>query len=400
MSERYAFPSPAAALDAFLPRLAPVAAESVPLADAGGRILAEPVAADRPSPAVDVSAMDGYAVRAAEAAAAEQLPIAGRALIGREPPTLPPGACIHIVTGAPIPPGADAVIRREDVTEAPDHIRLSPEARAVRPGTSIRRRGENAPEGAAILEPGLELTPAAIGALAAFGVVRPRVRRGVRVAILTTGDEVVDPAETPTPWCLRNSNGYALQALFSRRRWSEVAYATHVPDDPASLERAFREALERCDAVIATGGVSMGDRDYVPAAVRAVGGEVVFHRIPQRPGKPILGAMLKDGRPILALPGNPVSVLVTARRMATAVLERLAGITKPTPPETARIADDGKRLDLWWHRLVRLTGPGEATLIDGRGSGDIPGAAGADGFVEIPPHEGGPGPWPFYSWAW
>jgi molybdopterin molybdotransferase len=399
MSERFAFASPAEALAALLPRIAPVGTERVELAQAGGRVLAEPIVADRPSPATDISAMDGYAVRAADAAASPRLPIAAHARIGREPPALTSGTAIHIVTGAPIPSGADAVIRREDVVESPQEIELLAPARAIKPGAAIRRRGDNANTGDQILGPGTQITPPIAGALASFGCARPMVHKRVRVAILTTGDEVVDAAETPSTWQLRDSNSPALAALFSSRAWCVVHRLPRILDDPASLERALTDALDDADALVATGGVSMGDRDYVPDAIRAVGAQVVFHRIPQRPGKPVLGAILPDGRPIFGLPGNPISVLVTARRMAAAALERLAGITTPPPVATVRIRDDNNRIDLWWHRLVRLIGAGQAELAGNTGSGDVPAAARSDGFAEIPPGSGGEGPWPFYPWA-
>jgi molybdopterin molybdotransferase len=400
VSERYEFDTPAKAVTALVARLTPVGVETVDVAQASGRVLAEAVISDRPSPAVDVSAMDGYAVRCADAAAMERIPIAAHARIGREPPALAARAAMHIVTGAPLPPGADAVIRREDVQESTAEVVLNAAARRIKPGTAVRRRGENAVAGQEVVAPGVEIGPPMAGALAGFGVTRPRVRRPVRVAVLTTGDELVDAWEQPNPFQLRDSNGPALEAMLSRRAWLEVRRERRAADEPEALRKAVEAALDGVDALVLTGGVSMGDRDYVPATIRALGGELVFHKVPQRPGKPVLAAVLPDGRPILGLPGNPVSVLVTARRMAVPALERLGGVEHPAPPALIRVPDDGKRLDLWWHRLVCLTAPGEAQLADNKGSGDVPAAARSHGFVEVPPGVGPDGPSPCYTWAW
>jgi molybdopterin molybdotransferase len=341
--------------------------------------------------------MDGYAVRCTDAAASERLAVSAQARIGRAPPALVPGTAVHIVTGAPVPAGADAVIRREDVRERGDEIELLPAARQIKPGTALRRRGENAASGEDIVAAGVLIGPATVGALASFGITRVRVHRRVRVAVITTGDEVVDASETPSAWMLRDSNGPGVAAMLGRLTWAEVVSRERVADDLAAIERAIRRALGEADAMFLTGGVSMGDRDHVPAAVRSAGAEAVFHKVPQRPGKPVLGAV-SHGRPVLALPGNPVSVLVTARRIGVPVLERVAGLLTGAPPPLVSAGDDGKRIDLWWHRIARLSGPGRAELTDGRGSGDVPSAARSDGFIEVPPGESAAGPWPFFEW--
>jgi len=152
--------------------------------------------------------------------------------------------------------------------------------------------------------------------------------------------------------------------------------------------------------VLLTGGVSAGQYDFVPGVVAALGAKTVFHRLPLRPGGPILGAVGPDGQAILGLPGNPVSVLVTARRLARTVLRHLAGFACAScPVPVVRVTnDDGRTLNLWWYRLVRLTGPGVAELVPAQGSGDVVALARSDGFVEIPPNASGAGPWPYYGW--
>ncbi len=159
--------------------------------------------------------------------------------------------------------------------------------------------------------------------------------------------------------------------------------------------------LDACDAVVLTGGVSMGDYDHVPAAVEAVGGRTVFHKLALRPGKPMLGAVGPRGQAILGLPGNPVSVMVTVRRLGIAALRRLAGFAKVDPPLPMVSLQEAstKPLHLWWYRPVRLLADGKAELVHSMGSGDLVSAARSDGFIELPPHAQGEGPWPFYTWA-
>lgn len=423
--QEFRFASPAEAVAAVRAELTSLSVERIELAVSLGRILAEPIAADCDSPALDVSAMDGFAISAAwlNTMATDGLPIAAvEARIGCPPVALPstPNA-VRIVTGAAVPTGADCVIRREDLVESAGRVRLTIQPAAVKPNGHIRRRGENARDGAPVLPPGVILSAAAIGALASFGVANVPVHRRVRVGIISTGDELVSLGEKPEPWQLRDSNGPSLAALFGARPWIEVVARAQVRDEGGSeggLAKALRCGLETADAVILSGGVSMGHRDFVPSVVESLGARTIFHKLPQRPGKPMLAAVLSDksanrggtgdvanspAKVILGLPGNPVSVLATGRRLALPILAKLAGL-----PDTAlaaphrTIEPDGLSLELWWHRLVReeLTPAGTPTLwlVPPKSSGDIVAAAGACGFVEVPPQQTGPGPWPFYAW--
>lgn len=396
----FTFDSPAAAIDAILEHVRPVSTERVPLDAAPGRVLAQEVGADRPSPACDVSAMDGFAVRVAEARGAS-LPVAGEARIGRPPGALPSGAAVRIVTGAPLPSGADAVIKREDVTEREGRIEIDPDAaRSLRPGDALRRMGENAPPGKTVLTPGRLIAANHAAALASFGSATPLVHRRVRVAILVTGDELLPVDSTPQAWELRDSNGPALSAMLATLPFVEAAPRRHAPDDLDLTTSEIRDAVATADLVFITGGVSMGDRDYVPRALQDLGARTIFHKLPQRPGKPVLAAVFPGGVPVMALPGNPVSVLVTARRIGMPVLRRLAGFQAPkdVPPLVTLAPADTRTIDLWWHRPVQVTGPNRATLIANMGSGDVAGVAASDGFVEVPPGQSGAGPWPYFCW--
>ncbi|MBX3358693.1 MAG: molybdopterin molybdotransferase MoeA [Phycisphaeraceae bacterium] len=404
----FAYQSPQQALDALLPRIRRLQMERIPLAEAPGRVLGEAVVADRDSPALDVSAMDGYAVRLADlapfvtGAPPAPMPVVGEVHIGLEPQALPAGAALRIVTGAAIPMGADAVIKRELVTERERSISLTPvAASSIRMWESIRRRGENVRAGEMIIPAGREVTAPVAAALAAFGCARPLVYRQVKVGILTTGDEISDLRDQITPWQIRDSNGPALEAMLFAHGWIDPLVGPRARDDRDGIARATAELAVHCDAIILTGGVSMGARDYVPAAVQSLAAHVIFHRLPQRPGKPILGAVLAPGRPVFGLPGNPLSVMVTARRIVLPALAVQAGLSAPLGPTgfiRLRKPDSGT-IALWWHRPVRLLEPGVGELVAPASSGDVAGAAASDGFVEVPPGASGEGPWPFYSWT-
>ena len=391
------FDCPDAALAALVERLTPVGREREALSACTGRILAEPLIADRPSPPCDVSAMDGYAVRLADLSATS-VPVAGEAPIGQPPLTLPLGSALRILTGSPLPRGAEAVVPREVVDEGPEVIRPR-DPQAIVAGQHIRRAGENIAVGGVVLEAGRTLTPACVSAAAAFGASHLWLQKKLRVAVIVTGDELIHEARGPQPWELRDSNGPALASMIGAFGWAELLGVRQVVDDPDQLCRVIDEVLSNCDALLLTGGVSMGVHDHVPDTVRSCGAEVVFHRLPIRPGKPVLGAVGREGQVIFGLPGNPVSALVTARRLAIPALLTKAG-GRPSPPAEVRLGNpDDQSLNLHWFRLVELVAPGWATLIENRGSGDLVAAARNDGFVEQLPGEDSRGPLAYFPWG-
>lgn len=394
------FDTPSEALAALLARIAPVETEACGLASAGGRVLRAPLLADRPSPAADVSAMDGYALRAEDLSRTDPLPVRGESVPGAAPPSLVPGCAVRIFTGAIVPPDSAVVVRREDTIETTDTITLSEPARQLASGANIRRCGENAAAGAAVLAAGSLLTAARIAAAANFAAATLTVARRVRVSVLVTGDEL-QPVEAPPlqPWQLRDSNGPTVTTLLAARPWIEVVQTARVKDDPPELRRKLEHALGISDAVVLSGGVSMGDYDDVPAAVADCGGRQVFHRLPIRPGKPVLAAATDKGQPILGLPGNPVSAAVCTLRFALPALIKRAGGTPLAPcPAVARRAVDPRALHLWWYPLVQITNEGAATPVLSRGSGDLVSLATSDGFLEVPPGDTSPGPFRYYAW--
>ena len=395
----FAFDSPDAAAQAMIDQLQPVAAEQVESAEAAGRALAEPLTADRPSPACDVSAMDGYAVRVGDLVGG-RLDVAGEASIGQAPPAMPEAAALRIFTGGPVPQGAEAVIPREQLGEHPGAVEI-PGDLDVKPGQNIRRRGENGQAGETVVERGAAVTPTVAAAAATFGSGRISVSRRLRVAAIVTGNEVHGLGAEVAPWQLRDSNGPTLEAMFLPLPWVDWQGARRASDEREELKQTVRQALDGCDALLLTGGVSMGDYDFVPQVLSELGCQTLFHRLPIRPGKPILGAIGPGGQAVFGLPGNPVSVMATARRIAAPVLRHRAGFAcaAPRPASVELTERDAKTLALYWWRPVRMVGPGRAELVRTRGSGDLVSTARSDGFVEIPPEATGCGPWPFYRWS-
>lgn len=339
-----ALADPLAAVSAMTERLDPVGVEPVALGGGVGRVLAEPAVAERDSPAADVSAMDGYAVRAeAVGSAIDQageavLPVAFEVETGHEPPALPEGVAARVFTGGVVPRGADAVVRREFVREGGDEVGFAADALAdLKPGLNIRRRGENAAAGQTLLEPGVRITPAAVATLAANGRGVVSVFRKVRVGVAVSGNEVVATGRAGVDVAaVRDANGPSLRALIEATGWAECVEVVPLPDDLEATRRGLEDLAARCDALVTTGGVSMGDHDVLPDAIAALGAEVVYHHLAMRPGKPNLGAVLPGGVAVVALPGNPVSVLVGAAVLAGPVLRRRAGFA--AEPSRVRLA--------------------------------------------------------------
>jgi molybdopterin molybdotransferase len=402
------------AIAMWLSKIKPLeATERLPWDHASGRILADPIAADRDSPACDVSAMDGYALRLEQMESSGDGPapddqepwgrpidVCGTVRAGSPAPPLPSGQAMRVFTGAPVPVGAQWVVRREDTLESHATIRISRLLRPPRLHENIRRQGENLPRGGLLVEPGRVLDAASLASAAGAGQVELSVIRRVRLAILNTGDELLPIDATPEPWQIRDSNGPFLHQAIRRHAWMELVHRQTVIDQRDRLADAIASSLQQADALILTGGVSMGDTDHVPQALIDAGGEVVFHRIPIRPGKPMLGGLGKCGQPIFGLPGNPVSVAVTFRRFALTVLRHLAGMAQPWESAASmRLEGTCEPLQkLISLRLVRRVSSGTVQLCDSKGSGDWVSLGKSDGFIELPMGQSGPGPWPFYPW--
>jgi molybdopterin molybdotransferase len=322
----------AAARERLLALVQPVqGSETLPLAALPGRVLAEAVSSPIAVPGADNSAMDGYALRAADIADDAQLEViatiyAGHPFDGH----VGPGQAVRIFTGAPVPKGADTVVMQEHVT--PGEVGRIGLSRLPRAGDNIRPAGEDIPLGAAVMGPGTLLRAAEIGVLASIGRDRAQVFRRPRVAVMATGDELVPPGQPLAPGQIHDSNSATLGAMLWRLG-VEVVDLGRVGDDPQTLERVFREAAAHCDAIITSGGVSVGDADHVMPTLKRIG-ELHLWKIAMRPGRPLAFGRI-DGCWFFGLPGNPVSVMATFHQVVQPALQRMMGMT-PRPPLTLR----------------------------------------------------------------
>ena len=311
---------------------APLPIERVPLADAIGLYAAEPVVALRNQPAANLSAMDGYAIRFAE------LPgpwaVIGESAAGRGlDRALGPHEAARIFTGAPLPEGADAILIQEEAARDGATLSLAGEG-PLRAGWSVRPRGSDFAEGTTLIEPGLPLTPARLALAAIGGHGAIAVRRRPRVAILSTGDELVPPGARAEGVMLPGSNGIMLAAMLTGSPATACDRGI-VPDRLEALADAFAAAAAGADIVVTTGGVSVGDHDLVRPALERIGARVEFWRVALRPGKPLMAGMLGETI-VLGLPGNPVSASAGSRATPHRCrARRPSGWRRTCPPSAA-----------------------------------------------------------------
>ena len=335
------FPTYVEARDALLGHVAPVGTERVPLDESLGRVLAADLVAAEDIPAFDRSAFDGYAFRAADlVGASRETPVTLRIteeIPAGATPTKPvgPGGCAKILTGAPIPEGADTVINYE-VTEFTDAAVTFFEPVAC--GRNVVLAGEDVKKGTVLARRGDVIDFGTVGTLAAQGVTRPEVFRRVRVAVLSTGSELVDATETPGPGMIRNSNAHTLSAAL-RRFGAEPVYLGIAVDTEAGIAALMERGLSECDAVISTGGVSVGDYDLTPAAMDRIGVETLTRGVQLKPGMACAYGIRGD-RLVCALSGNPASCIINFYTVALPALRKMSGCRAPIPEElTLTLAD-------------------------------------------------------------
>lgn len=300
-----------------------------------GRVLAQDVVASIALPAFDNSRMDGFVLRHADLVpdATTELRIVGEQFAGLLVDiALGPGQCMRITTGAPIPPGADTVVIKENLTEHDDVVAVQ---RGVELGADIRRAGEDVRTGDVVLEAGSLLTPARISLAAALGTSDLLVSKRPTVAVFTTGDELVEPGLPLLPGQIYNSNRELLMGLLRNEGLEPVAWPT-LPDDPARIETALRDAASAFDVVITCGGVSAGEKDYLPVLLGEQG-EIHFWKVKMKPGMPMLFGQM-DRALFLGLPGNPVSVLATFIALVRPLLDGLQGRMEPRVRVFARFS--------------------------------------------------------------
>ncbi len=305
--------------------------ESVKLREAYGRILAKAIVAKRDQPPFDTSAMDGYAARLQDATEGATLKLAGMSAAGHGfRGTLKPGQAIRILTGAPMPKGADAIVIQENATLSADQITVNVAASANR---HIRKRGLDFKSGDVLVPQATRLNARDIALAAASGNSILSVRRKPRIAIITTGDELVDPGIKPRPDQIYSSNSYALETM--AKAWgAEVNNLGIIQDSLKATKAAITKALKSADLLVTTGGASVGDHDFVQQALKESGFKIGFWKIAMRPGKPLMFGT-KGKCLALGLPGNPVAAMVCARLFVYPLLCVMAGTVADQPNETA-----------------------------------------------------------------
>ena len=400
-------PRPLLSLEAALLRLRQgadahriTAQETVATFDALGRVLAQDVRSLLDVPPADNTSMDGYALRAADVAASGAvLPVTQRIPAGVVGQPLRPGTAARIFTGGQVPPGADAVVMQEQCDALPAQADAGPDGAlglgAVRVNTTVvagqwvRRRGEDVQGGATVLSAGTRLTPQALGLAASVGAAELPVLRRPRVALFSTGDELVMPGQPLKPGAIYNSNRYTLRALL-QAAGCVVQDLGIVPDQLAATRAALRQAAQGNDLIITSGGVSVGEEDHLKPAVQAEG-ELDLWQVAMKPGKPLAFGHVRNASAapalFIGLPGNPVSSFVTFLLAVAPVLRALQGMPDREPPAVALRADfDWPRPDRRREFLrVRVNGSGGLELFANQSSGVLMSTVWADGLLDNPP---------------
>jgi len=364
----------------------PLSTEIVTLEQARGRVLAEDLQADRDFPPFNRVTMDGIAITfSAFAAGNRAFPIAGIQAAGEPQLTLKDShSCLEVMTGAVLPEHADTIIRYEDldIRDGVAHIQIE----QIQAGQNVHRQGHDRKTGELIIPHPRILSPAEIGVAATIGKSHIRVLRQPKVVIIATGDELVPVTAQPLPHQIRISNAYQLAAALDS--WQISADKLHLRDDPRQTREQLAHCLDHYDAIILSGGVSMGKYDHVPAALDELGVERSFHRVMQRPGKPFWFGVSPDGKPVFAFPGNPVSSFVGLTRYLVPWLKQSLGI----PPFTRQYAILGSDFSfapqLTYFLQVRIQFNDKGQVVgmpfEGHGSGDLANLADADAFMQLP----------------
>jgi len=384
------YSEPLLSVDAAIQRLLAQASalsetETVNLLEARGRVLAQDVVSTINVPGYDNSAMDGYAVRCADCVqAGTVLKVAQRIPAGSTGLVLEPGTAARIFTGAPIPPGADAVVMQEHCTreEGSDTVSINSVPGV---GDNTRRAGEDIEQGSAILRAGTRLRAQELGLIASVGVPEVSVYRRLQVACFFTGDELVSPGETLQPGQIYNSNRYTLNG-FLQSMDCEISDYGIVADNFEATLKVIEQAATKADLVLTSGGVSVGEEDHVRLALEKLG-TLDLWRIAMKPGKPVAFGRV-DNALFLGLPGNPVSVFVTAQIFARPLMRKCQGETTHVPtPVSVKAGFDwpaGKRSEFLRARIEQRNGESWAVIYPKQGSGVLSSASWADGLAIIP----------------
>jgi molybdopterin molybdotransferase len=395
--------TPAEADAAIAAALEPVPSELAPLTACAGRVLRSAIRAERDAPPFDRVTMDGIAFASGNGLR-RRFRVAGVQPAGVPAQSLPAGdECLEVMTGAVLPRGCDTVVPVEQLLLAEGHAELR-EGYRPEPWLHVHRQGADGRAGDVLLAPGTRLGAPELAVAASAGGSHLPVARPPRIAVITTGDELVEPGAAILAHQVRRSNAYGLAAALSLAGF-EPASDLHLPDRESLIVEGLGAVLEQHDVVVVSGGVSAGRFDHVPKALTSLGVRPVLHGIAQRPGRPLWFGTRAGGAAVFALPGNPVSVLVCLTRYVIPALERLCGVAARPPPKVSLARPFVFDAPLTCFLPVALGYDRECrALAEPRptgGSGDFIALAGTDGFVELPlgpaTHAAGLAV-PFYRW--
>ncbi|MFB9862191.1 molybdopterin molybdotransferase MoeA [Rufibacter immobilis] len=358
--------------------------EEVPLLQAVGRVLAQEVTADRDLPPFDRVTMDGIAIKAQSFASGTRSFRIEKIQAAGSPQTALAVAenCIEVMTGAMLPANTDAVVPYE-VCEIQNQ-RATVQAEKVMPGQNIHRQGSDSTAGSILVSGGVTVTPAIIGTLASVGMHQAKVYRMPRVAICSTGDELVDVAQTPLPHQIRRSNAYVLAAALQEAKVPVSLF--HLPDEPETMQQELAAILPQHEVLLLSGAVSKGKFDFLPLVLEKLGLATVFHKIAQKPGKPMLFGTLPEGKVVFGFPGNPVSTYVCFMLYFWPWLKASLGLR--IQPQKAQLAQPiSFPPALGYHVPVTLTnenGVLKALPVKTSGSGDLTSLYKADALLSLP----------------
>ena len=363
--------------------------ESLPLTQCAGAVLRESIYAERDQPPFDRVAMDGIALDSrAVAAGRRAFRVQATQAAGDPPLTLAASSgCIDVMTGAVLPAGCDSVVPVEEITVTNGEAALGATVR-VEAWQNVHRRGTDTRQGTLLVSSGTRLRSPEIAIAAGAGMARIRVSSQPMLAVISTGNELIEPGEPVLPHQVRRSNAYAIVSALRERGFQRVA-DDHIQDDAGELRERLRFHLETHDVLVLSGGVSMGRFDLVPQVLEELGVHAIFHKVAQRPGKPLWFGVAPSGAAVFGLPGNPVSTLVCLSRYVLPALFVSLG-HRPLPPERLALgAPVTVNAPLTHFMPVRIEpddwGRPWATPAPTNGSGDFTALAGTDGFVELPP---------------
>lgn len=381
--------TPAEAEAAIRQHATQLTAVQAPLDGLSGAVLLESITSTRDQPPFDRVTMDGIAFAFSSwQGGRNSFAIAGTQAAGMAPLTLPDAEkCLEVMTGAMLPAGCDCVVPVENIQVRDGVAHLRDDAPAPVRRLNIHARGLDSRRGDLLLSSGCRLGPAEVAVIASNGQTRATVARTPQIMVISTGDELVEPGQPLRDWQISRSNVYAVMAALRRQGYTAVSQ-DHVPDDLPTLRTRLRAHLEAHDVLILSGGVSMGRFDYIPQVLQELGVRVIFHKVAQRPGKPLWFGVGADGQTVFALPGNPVSTLVCLVRYVLPGLLAAQGAL-PAAVETISLAqsyDVKPSLAVFLPVAITHTIAGQCAMPQPtQGSGDFTSLAGSVGFVELPP---------------